>query len=123
MSGLTYTVRTTGFFSLYRGLAPTLVGSMPKAGIRFGGNSEIKKVRMVGRSPFFCHRGPGRRRAGGLGAACWFRVFCEIVVRPGLDGVAEREVRGYACLRAQPFSGLEKAARLGVCTCLYQRAR
>lgn len=44
VSGLTYTVRTTGFFSLYRGLAPTLLGSMPKAGIRFGGNSELKKV-------------------------------------------------------------------------------
>ena len=44
ISGLTYTVRTTGFFSLYRGLAPTLLGSMPKAGIRFGGNSELKKV-------------------------------------------------------------------------------
>ena len=42
ISGLTYTVRTTGFFSLYRGLAPTLIGSMPKAGIRFGLNSVIK---------------------------------------------------------------------------------
>jgi len=34
--GLVYTVRTTGFFSLYRGLSPTLLGSIPKAGIRFG---------------------------------------------------------------------------------------
>jgi len=42
ISGLTYTVRTTGFFSLYRGLAPTVLGSMPKAGIRFGLNSVIK---------------------------------------------------------------------------------
>eukprot|EP00612_Vaucheria_litorea_P002554 CAMPEP_0171458006 /NCGR_PEP_ID=MMETSP0945-20130129/3851_1 /TAXON_ID=109269 /ORGANISM="Vaucheria litorea, Strain CCMP2940" /LENGTH=256 /DNA_ID=CAMNT_0011983715 /DNA_START=353 /DNA_END=1120 /DNA_ORIENTATION=+ len=41
-SGIVYTVRTTGFFSLYRGLAPTLLGSMPKAGIRFGGNSYLK---------------------------------------------------------------------------------
>lgn len=48
ISGITYTVRTTGFFSLYRGLAPTLVGSMPKAGIRFGANSELKKVRVHG---------------------------------------------------------------------------
>lgn len=47
ISGLTYTVRTTGFFSLYRGLAPTLLGSMPKAGIRFGGNSELKKVTIL----------------------------------------------------------------------------
>jgi len=32
ISGLSHTVRSTGFLSLYRGLAPTLVGSMPKAG-------------------------------------------------------------------------------------------
>lgn len=42
ISGLTYYVRTTGFFSLYRGLAPTLVGAIPKAGIRFGLNAIIK---------------------------------------------------------------------------------
>lgn len=42
VSGLTYTVQTTGFFSLYRGLAPTLIGSIPKAGIRFGLNAVIK---------------------------------------------------------------------------------
>ena len=42
IGGLSYTVRTTGFFSLYRGLAPTLVGSIPKAGIRFGLNAVIK---------------------------------------------------------------------------------
>jgi solute carrier family 25 (mitochondrial citrate transporter), member 1 len=44
ISGLSYTVRTTGFFSLYRGLAPTLIGSVPKAGIRFGLNSVIKNA-------------------------------------------------------------------------------
>ena len=38
ISGLSYTVRNTGFLSLYRGLAPTLIGSIPKAGIRFGLN-------------------------------------------------------------------------------------
>mmetsp|Transcript_9204 Transcript_9204/g.22363 ORF Transcript_9204/g.22363 Transcript_9204/m.22363 type:complete len:291 (-) Transcript_9204:2033-2905(-) len=43
IEGISYTVRTTGFFSLYRGLAPTLVGSVPKAGIRFGLNSLIKE--------------------------------------------------------------------------------
>lgn len=42
LSGLSYYVRTTGFLSLYNGLAPTLVGSMPKAGIRFGLNALIK---------------------------------------------------------------------------------
>lgn len=42
ISGLTYTVKTTGFFSLYAGLAPTLIGSIPKAGTRFGLNAVIK---------------------------------------------------------------------------------
>mmetsp|Transcript_9462 Transcript_9462/g.11707 ORF Transcript_9462/g.11707 Transcript_9462/m.11707 type:complete len:297 (-) Transcript_9462:104-994(-) len=42
ISGLRYTVKTTGFTSLYRGLAPTLIGSIPKAGIRFGLNAAIK---------------------------------------------------------------------------------
>eukprot|EP01036_Dinobryon_divergens_P024915 gene24915-33408_t len=44
ISGLTYTVRTTGFLSLYRGLGITLVFSMPKAGIRFGGNAYFKQL-------------------------------------------------------------------------------
>jgi len=42
VSGLRHTVQTTGFISLYRGLLPTLIGSMPKAGIRFSLNSELK---------------------------------------------------------------------------------
>mmetsp|Transcript_10924 Transcript_10924/g.19604 ORF Transcript_10924/g.19604 Transcript_10924/m.19604 type:complete len:296 (-) Transcript_10924:342-1229(-) len=42
VSGLSYYVRTTGFFSLYRGLTPTLIGSIPKAGIRFGLNAQLK---------------------------------------------------------------------------------
>jgi solute carrier family 25 citrate transporter 1 len=42
VSGLKYTVETTGFWSLYRGLTPTLMGSIPKAGIRFGLNAVIK---------------------------------------------------------------------------------
>lgn len=42
ISGLRYTVESTGFLSLYRGLAPTLLGSIPKAGIRFGLNAIIK---------------------------------------------------------------------------------
>lgn len=44
VTGLQYTVRTTGFFSLYRGLTPTLLGSVPKAGIRFGLNAVFKDV-------------------------------------------------------------------------------
>ncbi|KAL3778645.1 hypothetical protein ACHAW5_007535 [Stephanodiscus triporus] len=43
ISGLAYYVRTTGFLSLYRGLAPTLIGSIPKAGIRFGLNGVFKE--------------------------------------------------------------------------------
>lgn len=39
VSGLTYTVRTTGFLSLYNGLVPTLMFTVPKAGIRFGSNN------------------------------------------------------------------------------------
>ena len=44
ISGLVYTVKTTGFFSLYNGLGVTLVGSVPKAGIRFGGNAYCKQL-------------------------------------------------------------------------------
>lgn len=44
VSGLAYTVKTTGFFSLYKGLSVTLVFSIPKAGIRFGGNAYCKKL-------------------------------------------------------------------------------
>ena len=36
MSGILYTIKTLGFFALYFGLTPTLLGSIPKAGIRFG---------------------------------------------------------------------------------------
>ena len=45
-SGILYTVRTTGFFSLYRGLAPTLIAAFPKAGIRFGVNQQFKTMMM-----------------------------------------------------------------------------
>jgi len=41
-SGIGYTIRTTGFMSLYRGLLPSLLGSIPKAGIRFGGNTYFR---------------------------------------------------------------------------------
>lgn len=44
ISGLRYTIQTTGIISIYRGLTPTLIGSIPKAGIRFGLNSVIKDV-------------------------------------------------------------------------------
>lgn len=65
ISGLSYTVRTTGFFSLYRGLAPTLIGSIPKAGIRFGLNSVIKDKL---RDPQTGTLTPGKNFVAGLGA-------------------------------------------------------
>eukprot|EP00635_Sarcinochrysidales_sp_CCMP3193_P001503 CAMPEP_0118896338 /NCGR_PEP_ID=MMETSP1166-20130328/4253_1 /TAXON_ID=1104430 /ORGANISM="Chrysoreinhardia sp, Strain CCMP3193" /LENGTH=286 /DNA_ID=CAMNT_0006835395 /DNA_START=84 /DNA_END=944 /DNA_ORIENTATION=- len=42
--GLVYTVRKTGFLSLYNGLAPVLLFSVPKAGIRFGANTYFKNL-------------------------------------------------------------------------------
>lgn len=65
ISGLRYTIQTTGFFSLYRGLAPTLIGSMPKAGIRFGLNSVIKE-RL--RDPKTGTLTPSKNFVAGLGA-------------------------------------------------------
>jgi solute carrier family 25 citrate transporter 1 len=44
ISGMRYTIRTKGFLSLYDGLGITLVGSIPKAGIRFGGNAYFKEA-------------------------------------------------------------------------------
>jgi len=64
IEGLLYTVRTTGFLSLYRGLAPTLIGSGPKAGIRFGLNSLIKE-NLRGNDGKLS---PGKNFVAGLGA-------------------------------------------------------
>ena len=44
LDGIRYTVRTTGFLSLYDGLSVTLLLSIPKAGIRFGGNTYCKEL-------------------------------------------------------------------------------
>lgn len=44
IGGLRYTVQNKGFFALYKGLDVTLIGSIPKAGIRFGANDACKKV-------------------------------------------------------------------------------
>ncbi|RLN79665.1 hypothetical protein BBJ28_00011285 [Nothophytophthora sp. Chile5] len=43
LGGFRYHVQTDGVGSLYRGLAPVLVGSIPKAGIRFGVFDFIKR--------------------------------------------------------------------------------
>mmetsp|Transcript_24556 Transcript_24556/g.51110 ORF Transcript_24556/g.51110 Transcript_24556/m.51110 type:complete len:279 (-) Transcript_24556:240-1076(-) len=64
LSGLSYYVRTTGFFSLYRGLAPTLIGSIPKAGIRFGLNAIIKDSLRDAEGKLT----PGKNFVAGLGA-------------------------------------------------------
>ena len=42
IGGFRYHIGQSGFFSLYRGLTPILLGSIPKAGIRFGGFNAIK---------------------------------------------------------------------------------
>lgn len=64
IGGLTHTVRTTGLFSLYRGLSVTLVGSIPKAGIRFGGNAYFKQLLADDRGKL----NMGKQFAAGLGA-------------------------------------------------------
>mmetsp|Transcript_5121 Transcript_5121/g.10787 ORF Transcript_5121/g.10787 Transcript_5121/m.10787 type:complete len:295 (+) Transcript_5121:154-1038(+) len=63
-SGLRWTVQNNGFLGLYRGLAPTLIGSVPKAGIRFGLNAEIKG-RLKDKDGKLT---PGKNFVAGLGA-------------------------------------------------------
>ena len=65
ISGLRYTVQTTGIISIYRGLTPTLIGSIPKAGIRFGLNSVIKDLL---RDPKTNHLTPINNFFAGMGA-------------------------------------------------------
>lgn len=75
VSGLRHTVKTSGFLGLYRGLAPTLIGSVPKAGIRFGLNAEIKGALKDGDGKLT----PAKNFAAGLGAGVMEAV---IVVAP-----------------------------------------
>jgi solute carrier family 25 (mitochondrial citrate transporter), member 1 len=65
ISGLRYTIQTTGIISIYRGLTPTLIGSIPKAGIRFGLNAYIKDLL---RDPKTNQLTPGKNFIAGLGA-------------------------------------------------------
>lgn len=44
LSGFQYHVRTDGVLSLYRGLGPVFIGSIPKAGIRFGAFDLFKQM-------------------------------------------------------------------------------
>jgi solute carrier family 25 citrate transporter 1 len=64
ISGMRYTVQAHGFLALYRGLAPTLIGSIPKAGIRFGLNSVIKDQLRDSQGNLT----PAKNFAAGLGA-------------------------------------------------------
>jgi hypothetical protein len=43
-AGFRYHIREGGALSLYRGMAPVLVGAIPKAGIRFGAFDYIKRL-------------------------------------------------------------------------------
>ena len=94
ISGLRYTVQNTGFFSLYRGLAPTLLGSMPKAGIRFGLNSVIKENLRDSQGNLT----PAKNFAAGLGAGVTealvivapvetVKTKCIEMNRPFMDGL------------------------------------
>ena len=44
LGGIRHTIRTTGFFSLYTGLTPTLILTAPKSGIRFGTNQQLRNM-------------------------------------------------------------------------------
>lgn len=44
IEGLQYNVKTSGFYSLYTGLTPTLILSVPKAGCRFGANQYFRNL-------------------------------------------------------------------------------
>lgn len=58
------TVKTNGFFGLYRGLSVLLYGSIPKSGVRFGAFEQFKKMRMDERG----NLSPLNRLLCGLGA-------------------------------------------------------
>jgi solute carrier family 25 citrate transporter 1 len=46
-----HVVKEEGVLALYRGLAPILIGAVPKAGIRFGSNTYFKGKLQVWHSP------------------------------------------------------------------------
>ncbi|XP_076048598.1 mitochondrial citrate transporter scheggia isoform X1 [Oratosquilla oratoria] len=58
------TVRTHGFFGLYRGLSVLLYGSIPKSAVRFGAFEEFKKRSVDANG----NLSPGKRLLCGLGA-------------------------------------------------------
>lgn len=71
IDGLRYTVNNTGFLSLYRGLAPTLAGSIPKAGIRFGANDVCKDLLRDENGKL----SPGKNFLAGVGAGTAEAIF------------------------------------------------
>jgi len=64
VSGFRYTIRTHGFATLYTGLTPSLIGAVPKAGIRFGSNAFFKDALRREDGSLT----PGRQFLAGLGA-------------------------------------------------------
>eukprot|EP00591_Stephanopyxis_turris_P014679 CAMPEP_0195534476 /NCGR_PEP_ID=MMETSP0794_2-20130614/42462_1 /TAXON_ID=515487 /ORGANISM="Stephanopyxis turris, Strain CCMP 815" /LENGTH=294 /DNA_ID=CAMNT_0040667335 /DNA_START=76 /DNA_END=958 /DNA_ORIENTATION=- len=109
ISGVTHTVKSTGFFSLYRGLAPTLIGSIPKAGIRFGLNSVLKDTL---RDPVTGKLNPAQNFVAGLGAG----------VAEALIIVAPIETIKVKCIEANtPFiSGLKHILKTEGLAGIYQ---
>jgi solute carrier family 25 citrate transporter 1 len=75
ISGLKYTVNTTGFLSLYKGLTVTLVGSMPKAGIRFGANAQCKDLLLSTHSKDNQKLGMAEQFLAGMGAGVFEAIF------------------------------------------------
>lgn len=75
IDGLKYTVRTTGFLSLYKGLTVTLVGSIPKAGIRFGANAKCKELLLARKGPEDQKLGMAEQFLAGLGAGTIEAIF------------------------------------------------
>jgi len=72
IGGFRHTINTTGFLSLYKGLDVTLLGAVPKAGIRFGGNAYCKELL---KDPATGKLGSGQQFLAGVGAG-----VCEAVL-------------------------------------------
>ncbi|XP_021966873.1 putative tricarboxylate transport protein, mitochondrial [Folsomia candida] len=65
------TVKSNGFFGLYRGLSVLLYGSIPKSAVRFGAFEELKKYSVDSKG----NLGPGQRLLCGLGAGVAEAIF------------------------------------------------
>lgn len=86
LSGFRYHIKSDGFFSLYRGLTPVLMGSIPKAGVRFGGFDILKKIL----SDENGKTSPIRNLAAGVGAGA---IEATIITTP-METVKTRLIDG-----------------------------